>query len=86
MLNTITKTGKPESLALVDSVGLRCCFMLQKECPPMLKLGVRKKGSLSYCVRKGYILSYWRTLRAQSGLKQVPFIGSLFFPIPASAF
>ncbi len=35
----------------------------------MLKLGVRKKGSLSYCVRKGYILSYWRTLRAQSGLK-----------------
>ena len=78
-LSMMVKTEKTESLALVDSIGLNGCFVIQKECPPMLKFGVREKWSVSYCVRKGYNPSYWRTHRVQSGLKLIASSISVIF-------
>ena len=66
------KTRKIESLALIDSIGLTGCFMLQNECPPISKSEVRQKQSVNYSVRKVYKPGYWRTHRVQSGLKLNP--------------
>ena len=63
MLNAITKTEKYESLALVDFIGLRTCFVIQNRCPPRLKLEVGGKQPVNYCVRKGYEPNHWWTYR-----------------------
>jgi hypothetical protein len=46
MFNAMNKTCKTESLALVDSIGLSICFMVQIMSLPTLNYGVRKMQGL----------------------------------------
>ncbi len=37
-----------QRFVVVDSIGLKCDFMLQNNCPPMIKIEVGKMQGLSY--------------------------------------
>ena len=46
-LNSMTNILKIKSLALIDFIGLKPCFMLQNKCPRMLNREVGEKQAVS---------------------------------------